>query len=209
MTNADDAILSRDRRAGRDAALESSAVSPASRGRGRSGLDCTPHVAAIFPYATAAESTSSLARAEALVLWPCVPSWAIGRPSLSERTSRKVGLGGSGIRSHCERLTDPLLDHVRGGCDAQPLRARPWRQGLQADCAGDQVAGWGERKSASRLARAAQLVDRMLLAQAGVPQQGSRFWQGARLRREVGDFFQFNGTKLRQIPFPSWSSNSR
>ena len=99
----------------------------------------------------------------------------------------------------------PSVDRVRVRGDAQPLCAGPGRQGVQAVGAGDQAAGGGDGGRSSGAARGAELVDRVLLAQAGQPQQGQTAALGGGHHDAAtgSDFYEFTGTKLQDFPLPA------
>ena len=68
--------------------------------------------------------------------------------------------------------------------------------------AGDQAAGGGDRGRPSRAAGGAELVDRVLLAQAEQPRQAA-MGGAARIESEAWDeCYEFTGTTLQDFPLP-------
>jgi len=97
-------------------------------------------------------------------LWPYrTTMWA--RATFSKLTYREEG------RSWWE-WHQVALQHVRLRCDAQPLRSRSRRKSLQPLSSRDQAFTKCERKRPLGLARHSELVDGLLLDEAGVSQQG-------------------------------------
>ena len=69
--------------------------------------------------------------------------------------------------------------------------------------AGDQVAGGGGGGRAPRAARGAQLVDRLLLAQAEQPRQRESVEARGFTGQDWERFFEFTGTTLQDFPLPA------
>ena len=104
-----------------------------------------------------------------------------------------------------ETLSHAAVDRLRLRRHAQPLRARPGRQGVQPVGAGHQAARRRHRGRPPRPARAAQQLDGVLLAEAGLPQQG----RAAGYRRGIEDEAWEQLLRVRRhrvsehFPFPS------